>query len=56
MEKFVALWWAIIWGLVCVLCVIAIFWNPAHVATGCISALMCGVFLWDYFKTEKRKK
>lgn len=50
--KHVNLFWAIVWGLVCVLAIVGIFWNPAHFVTAAISAVFCGAFISDYIKTK----
>lgn len=54
MEK-VNLFWAVVWGLVCILAIIGIFWNPSQWATAVICGCFCGAFIWDYVK-EKRMK
>lgn len=46
------LFWAIVWGVVGVLCIIGCFWNPCQIATAVISAFFCGMFIHDYRKTK----
>jgi hypothetical protein len=46
------LFWAIVWGVICVLCVIGIFWNPCQIATAVIAGFFCGMFIHDYRKTK----
>ena len=53
MEKYVALWWAAIWGLVGLLSVVAMFWNPAQIGSVIICGVMCGLFIYDYLKGKK---
>lgn len=53
-ENFLNLFWAIVWGLVTVLSIVGVFWNPSSVITAVLSACMFGVFFVEYIK-EKRK-
>lgn len=53
MDKYVALWWAAIWGLVGLLSVVAMFWNPAQIASVIICGVMCGLFIYDYLKGKE---
>lgn len=55
MEK-INLAWAIIWGVMFVLCVVAIFWNPSHFFTAAISAVFTYMFLSDYIKAKRNHK
>ena len=50
--KHVNLFWAIVWGIMVVLSVVGIFWNPAHIFTALISAGFCGLFIYDYIKEK----
>ncbi len=50
--KKVNLFWAIIWTVMAVLCLVAIFWNPSHFLTLAISAVMAGMFWYDYRKSK----
>jgi hypothetical protein len=52
MEKFINKFWAIVWTVMCVLCIVAIFWNPAHWVTAGASGLMAVLFWADYIKTK----
>lgn len=54
MEK-VNLFWAIVWGLIFALSVVAIFWNPSHFFTAAISAVLCALFIKDYIEEKRRK-
>lgn len=51
MEK-INLVWAIIWTVVFATCVVGFFWNPSHIFTAIISALMAIMFWHDYRKTK----
>jgi hypothetical protein len=51
MEK-ANLFWAILWTVMFVLSVVAIFWNPSHLFTMAVSALFAGMFWYDYRKTK----
>lgn len=51
MEK-VNLFWAVIWSVMFILCVVGFFWNPSHIFTAAISALFAGMFWYDYKKTK----
>lgn len=55
MEK-INLAWAVIWGVMFVLCVVAIFWNPSHFFTAAISAVFTYMFLSDYIKAKRNHK
>lgn len=50
--KKVNLFWAIIWTVMTVLSVVAIFWNPSHFLTLGISAVMAVAFWSDYKKSK----
>ena len=54
MEK-INLAWAVIWGVLFILCVVGIFWNPAHYITSAISAIFFGMFIADYIKVKRMK-
>ncbi len=51
MEK-INLTWAIVWSVIAALCVVAIFWNPAHFFTLAISVGFAYAFWHDYRKTK----
>ena len=51
MEK-INLAWAIIWTVVFVTCIVGFFWNPSHIFTAAIAAIMAGMFWHDYRKTK----
>lgn len=53
-ENFLNLFWAIVWGLVTVLCIVGIFWNPSSVISALLSGCMFVVFVVEYIK-ENRK-
>ena len=55
MEK-INLAWAIIWGFVFVMSVVAVFWNPAHFFTMVVSAIFCYMFIRDYRKEKRANK
>lgn len=44
---------AIIWGVVLILAIVAVFWNPAHFVTAGIAAAFCGTFVYDYIQEKK---
>lgn len=48
------LFWAIIWGLVTVLTIVGIFWNPSSVIGAVLSGCMFAAFVVEYIN-EKRK-
>ena len=50
MEKKMNLFWAIVWGLMLVTSIVAVFWNPSHFFTMVVSAVFFGLFLHDYIK------
>lgn len=54
MEK-VNLFWAIVWGLMFAVAIVAIFWNPAHYFTAAISAIFFALFVKDYIETKRLK-
>lgn len=51
-----SLFWAIVWAIVLVLSIVAIFWNPSHFITLGFSAFFTGAFIRDYIKTRPFKK
>jgi len=51
MEK-INLFWAAIWSIVALSCVVAIFWNPAHFITLAIAIIFAVMFWYDYHKTK----
>lgn len=51
MEK-INLVWAIIWSVMAILCLVAIFWNPSHFLTLAISLFFAVMFWHDYKKTK----
>jgi len=53
-ENLLDLFWAIVWGLVTVLAIVGIFWNPSSVISAVLSGCMFAVFVVEYIK-EKRK-
>lgn len=53
-ENFLNLFWAIVWGLVTVLSIVGIFWNPSSVISAVLSGCMFAAFLVEYIK-ENRK-
>lgn len=53
-ENFLNLFWAIVWGLVTVLSIVGIFWNPSSVISAVLSGCMFAVFVVEYIK-ENRK-
>lgn len=56
MEKLINKFHAIVWTILCVFCVVAMFWNPAHWVTAGMSGLMAVAFWIEYAKTKKIKK
>lgn len=53
MDKVTAIFWAIIFGIIFVLSIVSIFWNPCHILTAIISGTLCALFIRDYRKTKK---
>lgn len=51
-EKFNGLVWAAIWAVILVLCIVAIFWNPAHWITAFVAACMTVLFIHDFRTTR----
>lgn len=47
------LFWAIVWTLVAVLSLVAIFWNPSHYFTLAIAVGFAAMFWYDYKQTRK---
>lgn len=52
MDKGTAIFWAIVWGIVFGLSIVAIWWNPCHFVTAIISGVFCALFIHDYRKTK----
>ena len=52
MDKGSAIFWAVVWGIIFILAIAAMFWNPCHIATAVISGVFCGLFIHDYRKTK----
>ena len=46
------LFWAIVWGLVCALAIVGIFWNPAQIALAVIAGIFCILFVQDYCESK----
>lgn len=55
MEK-LSLGWAIVWGFVFIMSIVAVFWNPAHFFTMAISGMFFYMFIRDYRKERKANK
>jgi len=53
MDKVTAIFWAVISGIIFVLSIVSIFWNPCHILTAIISGTLCALFIRDYRKTKK---
>lgn len=51
-EKFNGLVWAAIWAVILVLCIVAIFWNPAHWITAFVAVCMTVLFIHDFRTTR----
>jgi hypothetical protein len=51
MEK-VNLFWAIIWSIMAVFCLIAIFWNPAQFLMLAISGAFAVMYWHEYHETK----
>ena len=47
--------WAIIWGLVLALGIAGMFWCPAIIGVIVVSAIMFGLFVYDYVRFERLK-
>lgn len=56
MEKLINKFHAIVWTIMAVSCIVAMFWNPAHWVTAVMSGFMAGMFWAEYAKTKKIKK
>lgn len=52
MENKANLFWAIVWTVLFILCVVGFFWNPSHFFTAAISALFAVMFWHDYNKNR----
>ena len=46
------LFWAIIWSVMAILSLVAIFWNPSHFLTLAASVMFAAMF-WHDYKQEK---
>lgn len=47
-EKLTGLVWAIVWAVIFILAIVAVFWNPAHWITAFVAACMTVLFIHDY--------
>lgn len=50
-----SIFWAIVWGLVLVLSLVAIWWNPCHIFTAIIAGGFMVAFVVDYVQYKRRK-
>ena len=50
-----AIFWAIVWGLVFVLSLVALWWNVGHIFTAIISGGFTVAFVVDYVQSIRRK-
>lgn len=51
-----SLFWACVWGVVFILSVIGICWNPAQILNAVISFGLCAAFIYDYIKYRPLRK
>lgn len=51
-EKLTGLVWAIVWAILLILAIVAIFWNPAHWVMAFIAVCMTVLFIHDYRTTR----
>ena len=54
--KTTAIFWACVWGIVFILGIVGIFWNPAQILTVIISGGFCAAFIADYIKARRLEK
>lgn len=54
-TNFLNLFWAIVWGLITVLTVVGIFWNPAQFVAAIIAGCMFVVFVKEYVRIKRMK-
>lgn len=54
-ENLLNLFWATIFGLITVLSVVGIFWNPSSIITAVLSLFMCVVFIVEYIRVQRMK-
>lgn len=47
------LFWAIVWTIMLVLDIVAIFWNPSHFLTAAMAAFFACIF-WKEYRDAKR--
>ena len=47
-----AIFWAVVFGIIFVLSIVSIFWNPCHIFTAIISGTLCALFIRDYRETK----
>jgi len=45
---------AIVWGVILILAIVAVFWNPAHFVTAGIALAFCGLHIYDYIQERKK--
>lgn len=50
--KKINLFWAVVWSLMALISVAAIFWNPSHYFTLAISVAFAAMFWHDYRQTK----
>ncbi len=50
-----SIFWAIVWGLVFVLSVVAIWWNVCHIFSAIIAGGFMIAFVVDYVQYKRRK-
>lgn len=50
-----SIFWAIVWGVVFVLSLVAIWWNPCHIFTAIIAGAFMVAFIVDFVQYKRRK-
>lgn len=50
-----SIFWAIVWGVVFVLSLVAIWWNVSHVLTAIIAGAFMVAFIVDFVQYKRRK-
>lgn len=53
--KLMNLFWAIVWAVVLVGCILGLFWKFAIYVVALIAAVMLGVFIHDYVEIRRMK-
>ena len=54
-ESIINLVWAIIWAIVLIGAIVAIFWKPAIYFVATFAAVMFGNFVYDFIRFKRMK-